>query len=168
MNNRPNKESLLEDVLAESAPPDLRAALLGETLRLARRRRQWRQARRVGGALVVVLLTTWLAWLRQPGKIATVSPVVKAAPAKSYQLVETQPFSAGAIVTTKNLATVNIVSSEPSVALIGTSSGGIRFINDEQLLALIGPKPAILIRTGPDSETLFFASLDDQKLLSPR
>jgi hypothetical protein len=36
-------------------------------------------------------------------------------------------------------------------------------INDDELLALLADKPAILIRTGPHSEELVFANPEDQK-----
>jgi hypothetical protein len=36
------------------------------------------------------------------------------------------------------------------------------------LLALLGNRPVILIRTGPNSEELVFADPEDQKMFSPR
>ena len=167
MNHRTEKQQLLDEVLAEASPPDFRAALLGETLRLARRRRQWRHTRQTGGVLAVGVLAALLAWQNWPEKISAARPLVKIRVVTSYQLVETQKLPAGAVVATGSFPVVKTISSEPAVAQIATTGGGFRLINDEQLFALVGPRPAILIRTGPDSELLVFANPEDQKLFSP-
>lgn len=168
MNKRPEQRQLLDDVLAESASPDFRTALLGETLRLARHRRRWLLARQAGGSLVVMLLAGWLVWPRGPEPSIAVVPVAKTSAPTSFLLIQTQPFPAGAMVSTMNFTGVGGVASEPSVTVVATTSGGFLFINDEQLLALLGDRPAILIRIGPDKEELVFANPEDQKLLSPR
>ena len=157
MNDRSDQRPLLDDVLAEASPPDFRAALLGETLRRARQRRRWRQTRRAGGVLIVLFFSAWFAWQNHSMKTGTVSPTAEIPAVKNYQLVETQPLPAGALVTTKDFVGVKTIPSAAAVARIATSSGGFRFINDEQLLALAGQRPAVLIRTGPDSEELVFA-----------
>ena len=51
----------------------------------------------------------------------------------------------------------------PAVIEVATVSGGFRIINDNELLALLADKPAVLIRTGPNSEELVFANPADQK-----
>lgn len=167
MNDRADQRELLDDVLAEASPPDFRASLLGETLRLARRRRRWRQTRQTGGVLAMLLLAALLAWQNRPAKVSIVRAPAEISTPQSYRLVETQPLPAGAVVTTGNFTAVKMISSEAAVAQIATRSGGFRFINDEQLLALVGPRPAMLIRTGPDSEELVFADArmpaDEQK-----
>jgi hypothetical protein len=157
MNNRSEQLEVLHDVMAESSPPDFRAALLAETLRQARRRRRWRQGRVVAGVLGLLVCATWLGWHRLPPEIAVARPPEKVATAKSFELVETQPLPPNAMVTTKEFGRVRMILSGATVATVATGSGGFRFINDSQLLALVGPKPAILIRTGPDSEELVFA-----------
>lgn len=167
MNHRTEKQQLLDEVLAEASPPDFRAALLGETLRLARRRRQWRHTRQTGGVLAVGVLAALFAWQNWPDKISSSQPPAKIPAAKSYQLVETRTLPPGAVIATGNFSAVKMISSEPAVAQIATTGGGFRLINDEQLFALVGPRPAILIRTGPDSELLVFANPEDQKLFSP-
>ena len=45
MNDRVDQDNLLAEVLAEASPADFRTAMLAETLRLARRRRHFRQSR---------------------------------------------------------------------------------------------------------------------------
>ena len=161
------KKHLLEDVLAEASPPEFRAVLLAESLRLARRRRRWRHARNAGGGLAVMILAARFAWQNWPEKTSSVPPLAKIPAAKSFQLVETKPLPAGAVVLTGQFSAVKIISSESSVAQIATTGGGFRFINDAQLLALVGGHPAVLIRTGPDSAELVFANPEDQKLLGP-
>lgn len=163
MNKRP-EERLLDDVLAEASPPDFRAVLLGETLRLAKRRRRWRQTRSAGGVLFALALAAVGVWQQmQPEKTAAVHATAKISAPNSYQLVETQPLPASAVATTKNFATVKTFLTVASIAQVATTGGNFRVINDEQLLALVGGTPAVLIRTGPDSEELVFANPDDQK-----
>ena len=62
---------------------------------------------------------------------------------------------------------MEIVAPIPTVIEIATASGGFHSINDDELLAMLADKPAVLIRTGPHSEELVFANPDDQKLLQP-
>jgi hypothetical protein len=160
MNDR-SEPQLLDEVLAESSPPDCRAALLDETLRQVRLLRRRRQMMRAGGVLAVAVLAALFAWQEQPVKKSFARPVAKMAAARSYQLVETRPLPAGALVGTKDFARVQMISSEATVRTVATGRGGFRFISDEQLLVLVGPRPAILIRTGPDSEELVFAEPAD-------
>ena len=161
------QKNLLDDVLAEASPPEFRASLLAETLRLARRRRQWRHTRQAGGVLAVMVLIALLTRQNRPEKISSAPTPAKIPAAKSYQLVETRTLPAGAVVAMGQFSAVKIISSESSVAQIATTGGGFRFINDAQLLALVGGHPAVLIRTGPDSAELVFANPEDQKLLGP-
>jgi hypothetical protein len=168
MNDRGEQQELLDDVLAESSSPDFRASLLGETLRLARQRRRWRHTRQAGGVLATLILLAIISRQNQPEnqpeKISTAHPLAKPiAVATSYHLVETQPLSAGAMVASVNFPAVKMISSESAVTQIATTGGNFRLINDEQLLALLMKRPAILIRTGPNSEELIFANPEDQK-----
>jgi hypothetical protein len=167
MNNR-IRQQLLADVLAESSPADLRAAMLAETLRIVRRRRRRQQVRQVGSALAVLLLAGWLMWPHQPGKLSVSQPVPRQVSLRSYQLVETRPLPAGAVVSTGNFSAIKTISTAAAVTQVATTSGGFRYINDAQLLALLGNRPVILIRTGPNSEELVFADPEDQKMFSPR
>jgi hypothetical protein len=163
MNNRADQESLLAEVLAEASPPDFRGAMLAETLRLVRRRRQFRQMRHAAGVLALIGLLTVLA-AQQFLKPKVISP----SPAKknghqSYELVRTQPLPASALVSTRSFSATGFLVSVPKIIEVATVSGGFRLINDDELLALLADKPAILIRTGPHSEELVFANPEDQK-----
>src|SRR5258706_7598407 len=90
------RERLLADVLAEEADPGQREALLGETLRLARRKRRFRQMRRAVPALAafvaLLLMGAWLLRLR---------PVAPNRPVESYVLVRTHPLPGAALAITK-------------------------------------------------------------------
>ncbi len=162
MSDRNNKEKLLNDVLAETSPADFREALLGETLRLARRRRHFRQTRQTIGVLGVFILLAILGRQNWPTQSVASKPVAKKTTPESYKLVLTQPLPEDELITTRP-SSVQIVASISAVAQISTASGGFRQINDNELLALLSGKPAVLIRTGPHSEELVFANPEDQK-----
>jgi hypothetical protein len=163
MNNRTDQESLLAEVLAEASPTDFREAMLAETLRLARRRRQFRQVRQAAGVLAVIgLLAVLVAqqFSRQPD---VSMPLAKKIVKQSYELVRTQPLPAGALISTRKFSEAQFAASVSTVVAVATVSGGFRQINDNELLALLADKPAVLIRTGPNSEELVFANPEDQK-----
>lgn len=162
MNHEPDNEQLLADVFSEAAPAGFREALLGETMRLARRRRRWRQTRRTAALLVALgLLAVLVRQNFQPHPLPPV-PVAKVK-VKSYELVRTQPLSAGAIVVTRPLSANQLVASVATAEMVQTSSGNFRMINDEELLALVASRPAALVRLGPHSEQLVFANPADEK-----
>ena len=163
MNLRPDNQNLLNEVLAEASSADFRAALLDRTLRLARRRRKFRQARRASGILAVAILSVILARQngREPSGIS--QPMAKQAVTPAYKLVRTELLPGSAIVTTRAFPGSRPIESSAGAVQITTAGGGYRSINDNELLALVAQKPAVLIRTGPHSEELVFANPEDQK-----
>ena len=163
MNCKPDNERLLTDVLFEATPADFRDAMFGETLRLVRRRRHWRQTRRAAVSLVALGVCGIYIWQKNMPPQPVAPPPVAVAVEKNYQLVQTRPLPAAAIVVTKPLAFGQVVTSAESVSIVQTSNGNYHVIDDERLLALVGRRPAILIRTGPHSEELVFANPEDQK-----
>ena len=166
MNRHTDKESLLAEVLAEASPSDFRAALLTEMLRLARRRRQFRQARQMAGALAVMgLLAVFVAQQFSKPSARSLRLVAKAMTKPAYKLVCTQPLPVNALVSTRKFSETPFALSAPECIEVATVSGGYRLLNDHELLALLGDRPAILIRTGPNSEELVFANPEDQKKL---
>lgn len=162
--NRKTDNKLLDDVLAEAAPAGFREALLDETLRVVRRRRHFRRVRNVAGVFVVLALIGLLVLQKntRPHSVAIVPPARKVAEI-AYTLISTQPLSPGSIITTYSPATVPLVTSTATVAVIETTSGNFRPIDDQQLLALVAAHPAVLVRTGPHSEQLVFANPNDAK-----
>jgi hypothetical protein len=157
MNREADHDRLLADALTDSAPAGFQEAMLNQTLRLARRHRRFRQTRRAAAVLVAVCAVAASIW-----KMSTRQPSALPSPPAGYELVRTQPLPSGAIVTTRPLAGDHLVASVATAIIVHTS-GGIREINDNELLALIGSKPAVLIRFGPDSERLVFANPEDEK-----
>ncbi|MGA3283239.1 MAG: hypothetical protein ABSD57_02115 [Verrucomicrobiota bacterium] len=162
MNHEPDNQQLLTDVLAEAAPAGFREALLGETLRLARRRRHWRQTRRAAALLVALGLFALLVWQNFPPHSLAPMPMTKVK-VQGYELVRTQPLSSGTIVVTEPFSADHLVASVAIVEMVQTSSGNFRVINDDELLALVAPRPAALVRLGPHSEQLFFVNPADEK-----
>ena len=157
------EESMLSGVLAETAT-DFREALLTETLRLARQRRQQRQARTAGGILAAIILSVALAWHVGLSHERKHSPATLPSPRPLYQIVQTRPLPANVFVRTPKISSLNIITSNITVPMIATTTGGnYRSINDDELLALVAGKPAVLVRTGSNSETLVFASTERQK-----
>jgi hypothetical protein len=163
MNNSADK-NLLNHVLAETTPADFRAALLSRTLGLVRRRRRWRQLRQAAALLAALGICGILVWQKNlPRRPFVPTPETKAG-GPGYKLVQTHALPASAVVTTQPLVFGQLIAPKEAVAIVQTSSGNYRIINDDQLLALIGPRPAVLIRTGPHTEELVFANAEDQKV----
>ncbi|HTI98814.1 MAG TPA: hypothetical protein VL527_07910 [Dongiaceae bacterium] len=165
MNPPTDNLDLLADVLAENSPAEFRAGLLTETLRLARRRRQFRQARHAASVVAVLaLLTIWLArGFFQPLPVPPVLAQPEVPP--SYQLVRTQPLSPTAWVQTSIFAANPPELATPGVSVVTTTGWGYRNLNDDELLAFLEGRPAILVRVGGGVEELVFANPQDRQTL---
>jgi hypothetical protein len=163
MNHKPDNGHLLNDVLAEAGLPDFRKALLDQTLNLARRRRRWRQTRRLAALVVAGGLFSVLVWQNLPRRPAGLSSPGAKAGNPDYTLVGTQPLPAGAIVATRTLPGNWLVASVVTVETVQTTARNFRVLNDNELLALIAPRPAALVRVGPHSEELVFVNPADAK-----
>jgi hypothetical protein len=153
MNRPTDNERLFADALADAGPDGFRDGLLAETLRLARRRRQFRQIRRGGIAVAVAML---LAFGLLP-RTRSHRVDIKGAP-PGYTLVETQPLPASALVMTQPFKG-QIVASTSTVLVVTTAEvgDGLRELTDDELLAL-APAPAALVRLGPHSAELVLAN----------
>ena|SRR6266550_43032 len=160
MNRPTDHEHLLADVLAGEDGAGFREALLSETLRLTRRRRHFRQARRAVPVVAVIVGLCWLLWhsLPRPGKL----PEAKQ---QNYAVVHSQPLPADALVTTRPLANDRLVASLTNVQRVQSAQGGGQFreIDDDELLALAEPKPAALVRLGPHTAELIVLNSTDQE-----
>jgi hypothetical protein len=153
MNRPTDNERLFTDALADAGPADFRERLLGETLRLARRRRQFRRMRRGAIAAGIVVLLAICFGPRTRSHLTKTNATIE-----SYRLVETQPLPANEIVVTTPFAG-QIVASIPATSVITTaeSGDGLRELSDDELLAL-APAPAALVRLGPHSAELVLAN----------
>jgi hypothetical protein len=157
MNHDADHERLFADALADSAPAGFREATLRQTLRLARRRRRFRQTRRGAAVLVAFCALAALIWKTSPR-----DPSATRLTLADYALVRTRPLPAGALISTQPLTGDHWVASVAVVNIVHTSDG-IRDISDDELLALMASKPAALIRLGPNSARLVFANPEDEK-----
>jgi hypothetical protein len=156
MSHRPDHERLLADVLAEGAPANFPEALLSETLQQARQRRRFRRACQRSAALVMVGLLGMLAWRHWPRFRFVGEPVVA-----SCATIRTKVLPASAIVRTQPFGPARLIISASNVAVIWTSKGQFRFVNDDELLALVA-RPAVLVRLGAHSEILVLANPANQ------
>ena len=155
MNPEYKHHSLLEDVLAEAVPADFGRVLLDGTLRAVRCRRQVRQWSRrlaVVGVFTAIALTIWNTLLPTT-PVRSGLHVVSSRPFPPSMIVETQPGG------------VTLVTSSPNTFLpvrTGAIEDPFQEINDEQLLALAGDRPVVLVREGPHQAELLFLNPEDK------
>jgi len=160
MNHPTDRERLLAEVLAEAEPTGFRETMLGETLRLAGRRRQVRSFRQATIILAGLGLFLGMVWrLSEQRRAVSIIPIA------SYVSVHTEPLPVSAIISTHPFAAPDSIISPPAVELVRTTpvSGKYRNIDDDDLLELVGQRLAILVRTGPHAEKLVFVNPSDQK-----
>ncbi len=155
----PDRERLLADVLAEDTSGYSRESLLEKTLLFAKRRRQARVLRRGAGILAILGLISVFIWKNprtEPAPVAIKPP--------SFVLIRTQPLPTNAIIRTQQLNANMLVASYPSAKTVHTDvdGGGLRLLNDRELLALVDSQPAVLVRRGPGAAELIFANPADQ------
>ena len=149
MNERRDRETLLNDILAEPGVDGRREKLLARTLGGAKRRRLVRRMRAAGSALATIVVLGFLAWrwVTMPDS----GGAEKQEPA--YVLIRTRPLPQAALVETRPLDFVNVISSVPSphVDAFGTRASDPIYmdVDDNTLLALTAPRPAILVALGP-------------------
>jgi len=153
-------EQLLDDLLAEAAPPGFRAVLLDQTLRQARRRkriRRWNIALSAAACAALLTVAFWQA--REPRTASN--------PARRPDLVivRSQPLNPAQIVSTRPGAVQMVSSSASTFTLVQTrvSERLYEEIDDQQLLALLAGKPVALIHRGPNQAELIFLNPADEK-----
>ena len=153
MNRRTDQERLLADVLREETGEGFHEALLGETLRLAQRRRQVRLVRRGAGVFAILAVTMAVAiWRRPQALVQEAQP-----PAPHYQLTHSRPLPASCVVSSHPLHAEQVVVSMLTSSVVHTTTGHYRVLGDDELLAL-APVPAALVRRGPHEAELVFVS----------
>src|SRR6266581_9470238 len=99
MNRQNDNERLLADVLTGEDGAGFRDALFSETLRLARRRRHFRQARRAAPVVAGIVGLCLLVWHSLPRQVK-----LPEARQQNYAVVHSQPLPAAALVMTRPLA----------------------------------------------------------------
>ncbi|HXP59522.1 MAG TPA: hypothetical protein VN829_03470 [Dongiaceae bacterium] len=145
MNTDPAKNQLLDEVLADAASPAFRADLLRLTLERVQSRKQQRRRNRglLAAACVLLVLATAARFLSPPN-----------APKRGHDnplVVHSRPLEAQMLVTTRPRGPGLVRSSASAIAWVRTSPAKRTFdvIGDDQLFALLGGRPAALIRRGP-------------------
>jgi hypothetical protein len=158
MDELPNNERLLDDVLAEETDPVFREALLGQTLHLVRRKQRFRKIGRVASGVAVFAALLLMVWNFVPSRSN-----VPTSPVKTYTLVRTQALPPAAIVETKPFTDLTTTStSVMEIILTSASAHEFGVVNDDQLLELV-PASAILVRRGPHTAELVFANPADEQ-----
>ena len=155
MKPTPESRELIDDVLAESAPAEFRAAVLGETLRLARHRRWRRRAGRAAIVAAVACLVGTVVWRSAPRGVTAASLVARC------EQVSTRPLAAEAVVSTRAFDPARVISTTATVVVVSTTPAADAFhlIGDQELLALAAPRTAALVRVGPEAQELIFIDL---------
>jgi hypothetical protein len=160
MNHETDNDRLLADTFSEDTHADFREAMLGQTLRLVRRRCRWRQMRRGSAALAVLGLLGILIRLIMPHPPSAL-PLAGA----GCDTIHTQPLPAGSLVTTQPFSPDRLIVSVANVNVIQTTAatGDYREIGDDELLALVAPRPVVLVGCGPQCKQLIFVNPEDEK-----
>src|ERR1041385_6934890 len=115
---KPIPEELLDELIEDAAPPEFRTAVLEQTLRQARRRKQ---VRRLNSACATIAIIAIAAWLLRPSPPGTtvLNPsrppdliVVHSRPLNPAQLVSTQPHGVPTVASAST--TCRIVETQVS------------------------------------------------------
>jgi hypothetical protein len=158
MDTDPAKNQLLDDVLADAASPDFRADLLRLTLQevQSRTHRRRRNGELLAAACLLLVLAVAARLLSPPNapKPGPDNPlVVHSRPLDARMLVATQPSGPSlARCSASAIAFIRTAPTERTFDLIG----------DDQLLALLGGRPAALVRHGPATAELVFLNPTDR------
>ena len=156
MNKHQENEGLLKDVLGEGPFASRREALLAGTLRHVRKRRRIRHARQMAYIVAfAVLVGAGVLNLRRPQRAET-----RFAPTKAYLLVQTQPLPSATLVESKGLPPASIVNTVRMAGVLTTAASKVQIqvVNDDALLAMAAPNPAVLVRHDGKAELVFVNS----------
>ncbi|HUD45363.1 MAG TPA: hypothetical protein VMR33_00965 [Candidatus Baltobacteraceae bacterium] len=163
MKRESDEDALLKDVFGEAAPASFREAMLGESLRVVRRCYRTRRVGRAAALLVLLGLVVVLSRHSTSRRPDVLSKAATVKVEKSYTLVRSQPLPVAATVTTRPLLSGQFIGATVFAGIVRTRPDGFRAINDDELLALLSPRPCALIQVGPNVEKLVFVNPDDAK-----
>lgn len=155
MKNREVSE-LLQEVLEQGTPAEFQAALLENTLRTARRRKQFRQAGRCGLVLCVVAVAVAI-FLQGP-----VAPLNRVEQESALPIIHSQRLNPGMLVATRQFVP-EVKTSPLTFTAIHTKTGGFKILGDDELLACLTKHPAALVRRGNGSADLVFVNPADME-----
>lgn len=157
MKTQAGVEQLLDDIVGDGIPENLRDLWLKRTLAEVRRRQRRRSI--AGGALsmgIVMVLSLALWRVIVPVNLRTSREWLTS-------VVRSHPLDSGSYIQTRSGSVMIISSMANAVATVSTrnTSGGVAEIDDEHLLTLVAGKSAALVRSPFGQEELVFANPDD-------
>jgi hypothetical protein len=146
---------LLQEVLEQSASPEFKTALLENTLRAARHRKQVRQIGRSGLALAAILVALTVFFYKPT------FPLFLQSQRSTVSIIHSQKLQPGILLATRQ-SVPQVVSSKLSYAVLNTQAGGFKILGDDELLACLAGHPAALVRRGNGSVELVFVNPADK------
>jgi len=155
MKNREVSE-LLQEVLEQGTPAEFQVALMENTLRAARRRKQVRQTVRSGLVLAIVAVTVTFFLHR------SVVPLNRVEQESALSIIHSQKLKPGMLLATRE-SVVAVKSSPLTFTAIHTKAGGFKLMDDNELLAFLTKHPAALVRRSNGSADLVFVNPADME-----
>ena len=155
----PDPHRLLDEVLEEAAPSEFRSALLEQTLRHVQRRRVARRTLRGLVAFAFLMALPLAIW-----RTVVIPRNHNGAGPANTARVSSQPPAAFMLIESKPGAVSIVTTSAKSVVMVETAAAKDSFkeISDEELLALVAGRPAVLVRHSPQQAELLFVNAEDQ------
>lgn len=152
---------LLDDVLDEA--PDFRAAMLDSTLGAVRRKRQRRQWGRGTAAAALLMGLGILAWQMHLPQTTAQKPPPSPVIAEVSPVL---PVVTSTIVEVTSAPAQLVPISSTSVAMVETAQSQPDFhvLTDDELLALAGNAPSLILWEGPHQAQLLVADQLTQRL----
>jgi hypothetical protein len=143
-------KDLWGDLLADA--DGFREATLHRTLSRARRRWVMRRAGRMAAVAVAVGIGVWLGRPQAP-RVMTRLPQPEIT---HLEVVSSAPLRTDMVVRSGQSAVRMVESSPLQIAVVETSRAGglFRELSDDELLAVVPGRPAVLVRKGPHEAEL--------------
>jgi hypothetical protein len=155
MKNR-QVSDLLQEVLEQGTPAEFQSALLENTLRAARRRKQFRQIGRSALGLAVILVALIVLFYKPA------SPLPLQSQRSTVSIIHSQKLQSGMFLTTRK-SVPQVTSSTSTFAIVNTRAGGFKLMGDHELLAFLTGHPAALVRRGNGNADLVFVNPTDME-----
>jgi hypothetical protein len=158
-----SRDPLLETVMEDEEI--FRAAMLRQTLALARRRRRGRAVRRaLGGAVMLILAVAWLH--RETPPPPAPQPLAKAGPVR---IIRSAPLASNELVSTRRGLFTSIASAPAGIQTVGSRADAfaavetrsdvpmLHHLDDQQLLAVFHDEhPALIARGTAEARLVFY------------
>jgi hypothetical protein len=152
MNSDSDIQSLLSDVVGETAPVSFREQLLERALGEVRHRKTRRVVAR--SVLAVACVLALLAI------VARLLPVASGRESNNL-MVHSRPLSPEMVVVSEPQTVEIIKPLYPDLEFVHSSTDTFRILGDNELLRLLAGRPAALVHRSPSQADLVFANPDD-------